>query len=225
MKAQLVLSLATLCLAAACGRPIPRLETRTFALHYLGQGEVDQLLRPYVDYERPEAKGAMTATGSTVTVRETPDNLDRIARVLAQYDRPQPSVRLHFQVIRADGASRPDSSIRDVETQLRSLFRFRGYALVAEGVVTGAQGSVSQQTLAGSGGPYVLRAEIQRIAGAGDSGTVHLGVQVRFPSQPWGSFETSVGIPFGRTAVLGNVTGSTTSTALILTVRPDVVGN
>ncbi len=223
MKAHHSLSLVALCLAAACSGT-PRLETRTFALHYLGQVEVLQLLHPYVDSERPGAKGAMTVTGRTVTVRETADNLDRIARVLAQYDRPQPGVQLHFKIIRADGEARPDSSIRDVETVLRSLFRFRGYALVADGFVTGAEGTTTRQTLAGSGGPYSLIARINELSGTGDSAIVHLVVELRFPG-PGGSFETSVGIPSGKTAVLGNVTGSTSGSALILTVRPDLIAN
>lgn len=222
MKAFSALSLAALCLVAACGRG-PRLETRTFALRYLSEHEVTQLLRPYVDDTRPEAKGVMSVGSGTVTVRETADNLDRIGRVLAQYDRQQPSVRLHFRVIQADGAARADSSIRDVETVLKSLFRFRGYSLVAEGMITASEESMSEQTLAGSGGPYNLRAVIGQVTGGGDSATVHLSVELHFPRQPWQSFQTSLGVPVGRTAVLGNVTGSTSNTALILTVRPDLV--
>ena len=224
MKAYSALSLVGLCLAAACSNASPRLETRTFALHYLTEHEVMSLLMPYVDETRPGAKGEMTVGSGTVSVRETADNLDRIARVLAQYDKPQPSVRLHFQVIRADGAAQSDSSIREVETQLRSLFRFRGYALVADGFVTGSEGTTTQQWLGGSGGPYGLTARINGISGTGDSAIVHLVVELQFPG-PGGSFETSVGIPAGRTAVLGNVTGSTSSSALILTVRPDLVAN
>ncbi|HVO33973.1 MAG TPA: hypothetical protein VMT21_00330, partial [Gemmatimonadales bacterium] len=143
MKAYSALSLVGLCLAAACSNASPRLETRTFALHYLTEHEVMSLLMPYVDETRPGAKGEMTVGSGTVSVRETADNLDRIARALAQYDKPQPSVRLHFQVIRADGAAQSDSSIREVETQLRSLFRFRGYALVADGFVTGSEGTTT----------------------------------------------------------------------------------
>ena len=224
VKPYITVPLAALCLAAACGRSPVRLETRTFAVHYLNEGDVRQLLQPYVDDSRPGAKGALSVASSTVTIRETADNLDRVARVLAQYDRPQPSIRLHFQVIRADGAARADSSIRDVETALRSLFRFRGYALVADGMVTGSQQSGSFQTLSGAGGPYRLRANIGHVSGSGDSATVHLSVMLMFPG-PGGSFETAVGIPVGKTAVLGNVTGSTSNTALILTVRPDLVAN
>lgn len=223
MKALSALSVVALCLAAACGRSPVRLETRTFALHYLSTGEVIQLLQPYVD-NRPDAKGRLSVASSTVTVRETPDNLDRIARALAQYDRPEPSVRLHFQVIQADGATRSDSAIRDVEAALRSLFRFRGYALVAEGLITGSQHSESIQTLAGAGGPYRLVSHIEQVSGRGDSATVRLTVGLTFPG-PGGAFQTTVGIPVGRTAVLGNVTGSRSNTALILTVRPDLLVN
>jgi hypothetical protein len=224
VKAYSALPLVAFCLAAACGRSPVRLETRTFALHYLQPGAVEQMLRPYVVDDRPGAKGAITVAAGTVTVRETADNLDRIARVLTQYDRPQPTVRLHFQVIRADGEARADSSIRDVETALRSLFRFRGYSLAADGFVTGSEGTTTRQTLGGTGGPYNLTARINGLSGTGDSAIVHLVVELGFPG-PGGSFETSVGIPVGKTAVLGNVTGSTSSTALILTVRPDLIAN
>jgi hypothetical protein len=224
MKALSAAVLSTALLLAACGGGTPRLETRTFALHYLPEGQVGALLRPYVDEERPGAKGAISIGNGTVTVRETTDNLERIGRVLAQFDRPQPSVRLTFKIIRADGAARADSSIADVESALRSLFRFRGYSLVAEGVMTGSPDSRSNQTLSGAGGPYGLTAIIRQVTGAGDSATVQLTVEMHAPSSG-GAFQTTVGVPVGRTAVLGNVTGGGPSSALILTVRPELVAN
>jgi len=225
MKARVPFALLVLpSLLTACGRSSARLETRTFALHYLSSDEAGKIVQPYVYYDRQGAQGAASATQSTLTVRETADNLDRIARVLAQFDRPRPSVRLTFKVIRADGAARADSSIRDVEAALRSLFRFRGYALVAEGVVTAASSSRSQQTLEGAGGPYHLQAILDRVAGAGDSAVVSLGVRLTIPRRDV-SFETQVGIPAGKTAVLGNVEGGGPDAALILTVRPELVAN
>ena len=222
MKARILLALLALGPLAACGRSPVRLETRTFALHYLSRGEAQELVGPYVYRDRPGAEGALSTGQNIVTVRETTDNLDRIARVLVQFDRPAPSVRLTFKLIRADGAARPDSSIREVESALRSLFRFRGYALVAEGIVTGSQESTSRQTLEGSGGPYSLVAGIDRIGSAGDSAVVTLHVRLGFRG---GDFGTTVGIPIGKTAVLGNVQGGSASSALILTVRPDLVTN
>jgi hypothetical protein len=221
MKARVPFALLVLApVLTACGRSSARLETRTFALHYLDQWHAQRIITPYVDSARPGAAGAMSATAGTVTVRETADNLDRIGRVLVQYDRPQPSVRLIFKVIEADGAGRSDSSIRDIASTLRSLFRFRGYALLSEGFVTGSEDSRSTQTLGGSGGPYRLQSFIQWINGEGDSAVVHLEVRLDFPG---GEFSTTVGIPVGKTAVLGNVKGGPPGSALILTVRPDLV--
>jgi hypothetical protein len=223
MKLLGALCVGSLLLAAGCGGG-PRLETRTFALRHLGPGEAREIVLPYVYQDRPEAKGAISVTQNALTVRETSDNLDRIARVLAQYDRPQPGVRLTFAIISADGAAHSDSSIRDVEATLRSLFRFRSYALVAQGVMTGTVNSGSAQMLAGAGGPYRLEAGIERISGTGDSATVTLSVHLMVP-RSGGEFRTEVGIPAGKTAVLGNVLGGTQGSALILTVRPDLLAN
>ena len=222
MKARFLFALLVLVPLAACGRSPARLETRTFTVHYLNSGEAREIIAPYVYQDRPGAQGAMSAGQNTLTVRETPDNLDRIARVLAQYDRPAPSVRLTFKLIRADGATRRDSSIREVESALRSLFRFQGYSLVSEGIVTGAQGSGSRQTLEGSGGPYTLEAAVERVGSSGDSSVVDLNVHLIFRG---GEFRTTVGIPVGKTAVLGNVQGGSESSALILTVRPELLAN
>lgn len=205
---------------AGCSRAPARLETRTFALHYLEVGRARAIVGPYVDRDRPGAAGVMSAAMNTLTVRETPENLDRIGRVLAQYDRPQPGVRLTFSLIRADGASRGDSSIREIESVLRPLFRFRGYSLVADAMVTGSENSRSGQALVGSGGPYELSTMIERISGTGDSAIVHLRVHLGFRG---GDFSTTVGIPVHKTAVLGNVRGGPPSSALILTVRPELV--
>jgi len=222
MKARFMLALSLLGLLAACGRSPARLETRTFALHYLDLWTAQRMVEPYVDSARPGAKGAVSATMNTLTVRETADNLDRIARVLAQYDHSQPGVRLTFKVIEADGAAPSDTSIRDIEATLRTLFRFRGYKLISEGLVVGAQNSRSTQTLGGSGGPYVLQTSIEWVTGSGDSATIHVEVHLAFPG---GEFVTTVGIPVGKTAVLGNVKGGPPNSALILTVRPDLVTN
>ena len=222
MRSLRVLALLSLVWLGACFRSEARLETRTFALRHLGPGEAREIILPYVYLDRPEAKGAISVTPNALTVRETADNLDRIARVLAQYDHPQPGVRLTFAIISADGAGRSDSSIRDVETTLRSLFRFKNYTLVARGIMTGTPGSGSAQTLAGAGGPYRLEAGIERISGTGDSATVTLRVHLMVP-RSGGEFQTVVGIPAGKTAVLGNVLGGSPESALILTVRPELL--
>ena len=102
------------------------LDTRTFEVRYLDDRSVSALIDPYIYGDRPTGGGTWSMSADLVTVRETPDNLDKIARVLEQYDLPRPSVRLHFQVIEANGVGEPDPEIREIEQQLRELFRFDG---------------------------------------------------------------------------------------------------
>ncbi len=79
--------------------------------------EVFGLIEPYVYRDR----STLSMTEGLLTVRELPENLDRIAEVLEEYDRPRAAVRLHFQLIQANGFEDPDESIQAVEVELRKL--------------------------------------------------------------------------------------------------------
>ncbi|MFQ5538400.1 MAG: hypothetical protein ACE5GJ_13225 [Gemmatimonadota bacterium] len=114
--------------AAACSRG-PGLETRTFALENLAPHEAEALVAPYVFDDRERNPGTMSRTGGAITVRETPDNLDKIERVMEQFDVAQPEVRLTFQLVEADGFSGTDPAIAEVEKELRKVFDFKGYRL------------------------------------------------------------------------------------------------
>ncbi len=205
----------------ACGGP--RLDTRTFQLRYMNGDDAARLLSPYVFADRQGAPGAMSQLRGSITVRETPDNLDKIARVLAEFDRPKPSVRLTFQIIHADGAATTDPAIAEVEGTLRKLFRFRGYSLVAEAVVGGMAGSEISQWVPGLGGPYHIRAGIGDVGGSGDS--VFVRVEAGLEGSGATSLHTTVTLRAGQTAVLGNTQMSQKLGALILTVRPELVQN
>src|SRR3989442_5033037 len=146
MKTRTSCAITVAALLAACSPRGPNLDTRTFALKYLRGSDAIPIVVPYVYTDRPSARGVFTVSDNAITVRETPDNLDKIARVLAQYDRPRPFIRLTFHLIEADGAAISDSAIRDVEATLRQLFRFRGYRVVGEGVVSATEkGEVTQR--------------------------------------------------------------------------------
>ena len=210
--------------ALACGST-PRLETRTFALRHIDGGMAETILSPYVYAARPGAAGRISVARTVITVRETPDNLERIARVLEQFDRPQPGIRLTFKIIEADGIAVRDTSIADIEAALRSLFRFRGYRLVTEAVQTGVQGAESRQPLSGPGARYVLETSIRRL-GSGDSATVDLWVRLDVTDKAGGGrFETEVRLPVGKTAVLGSVRADARQPTTILAVQPELVVN
>lgn len=215
------LALVGLGVLMACSGPT--LDTRTFELKYLRGDEARDIIRPYVFDDRPDGPGQISHQGPLITVRETPDNLEKIGRVLAQYDRPAPSVRLHFQIIQADGAIRSDPAIAEVEAALRKLFRFRGYRLLAEAVAGGMVGSELRQRVAGQGGPYIITATIFEIRGSGDSGSV--GVRAELFTSRGTVLNTSVTLRAGQTGVLGNAQMDEQLGTLILTVRPELVPN
>lgn len=215
--------LTPLCLLTlvACGRA-PSLETRTFTLQYLRPDDAATMIDPYVYADREGAPGRITYTDQTLTVRETPENLDRIAAVLAQYDEPKPWVRLHFQLIEADGARTADPRIAEVEAELRKLFRFTGYRLLTEAVLSGtARSSISQ--MVGEREDFAIGVDINDVRTVNDTGIVSMHVQLR--STHGTGLGSQINAREGQTVVLGNTQvgeGQQRST-VILTVRPELV--
>jgi hypothetical protein len=217
-----VTSLILVALAVpACDRS-PRLETRTFPLQHLEPRTAEGIIQPYVFADREEAPGMMSLTENTVTIRETPDNLEKIARVLAEFDVPSPWVRLHFQLIEADGRGPADPRIADIEAELRKLFRYEGYSLAAEAVVSGTARSVIEQSIGGDvrqGEGYTLGVDIGEVRVIGESGYVALNVHLR---SPWGGgLGTRVNARTGQTLVIGNARLKEGSGTMILAVRPE----
>jgi hypothetical protein len=222
----------------ACGRS-QQLASRTFTLEYLdAQEAADVILNEVpgtnlsVSFRAREGDGGPVGDhGRTITVRDTPANLEQIARVLAEFDQ-RPLVRLHFQLIQADGAARPDSAIADVVAELRKLFRYTGYTLLAQAVVVGSQGSHIEQVVSqGSDrGPglssyeqWIISANIDAVRARAESGSVVLRVGVRNPS--YGGLETALNARVGQTIVVGNAQLTSRGGTTILTVRPEFVTN
>lgn len=207
--------------SAACGRG-PDLETRTFELAYLYPPEAAEMVAPYVYTDRPDGPGVISHFPGGITVRETPDNLERIGRELARFDRPKPAVRLHFQIIEADGAEARDPRIADVEGVLRDLFRFDGYRLVAEAQLGAQEGSSSTQAMRHGESDYAIRANVQRVRHSGERGAVELGVAL-FSHDMGPAIETAMSVPVGQTVVVGSAQPRPDQRALILTVRPEFI--
>jgi hypothetical protein len=205
---------------------VPVLETHTFELQHLDPHQAAQMIEPYVWDDRPDAPGSMSAVDNTLTVRETEDNLEKIARVLEEFDIPRPTVRLNFQLIEADGAAQGDPAISEVEAELRRLFRYQGYRLVNEAVVGGMEGSHIEQLVGEPSEPdegWIIIAQIGSVRVRDDSGWVQMEVGVRSPTR--GAFMTRVNARIGQTMVVGNAQLMTGGGTLILTVRPEIVQN
>lgn len=215
MKRTLLALAATTTLLAACDTQ-PRLETRTFALQYIQSYEAAPLIEPYVYVDRESAPGTFSSSERGITVRETPDNLDQIARVLAEYDVPRQDVRLHFQLIQADGFTGRDERIAAVEEELRRLFQFQGYRLVSEAFVSATDRSEVEQDL---GSDHMVQATIFFHPG----GSIRLENVQLFSHEGGDRLTTTVNIRPGQTLVLGSASRAGENVTLLLTVRAEAI--
>ena len=210
----LVLALALPALAGCAFAPT--LETRTFAVNSLTPSEVAELVDPYVYGDREGAPGAVSVIDGALTVRETPDNLARIERVLQEFDRPRGDLRLRFQLIEADGFTDSDPRIADVEDQLRGLFHFRGYRLAGEATLTVADGAEVSQRMQASDGFYSVTGRIYRVGG--DQARLE---NMELLGEDAYHLSTSVNIRPGQTVVLGSAARAGSSATLLLTARAE----
>lgn len=216
-----VLCLALGWLVGCGGESAPQLETRTFEVLYLEDWVAEGLVQPYVYEGRSGAPGTATIVEGKLTVRETPDNLQRIDEVLMEFDRPSPVVRLTFQIIEANGDTVTDPAIADVETALRKLFRFEGYRLVGEVMVHGTRGNeVFQEFDVPDLGPSAIEAMIRDVRTDSEGGSVQL--EMRFHAGSRTVFGTTVRVRAGQTAVLGRTPSSVGSRNIILAVKSEL---
>ncbi len=217
-------ALLAIALISACGqRPGgTSLDVQTFELKHLHPEAAARIIDPYVFGDRPGAAGMVSTDDQTrtLTVRETPEMLSRIAQVLEQYDQPHPDVLLHFQIIEANGAAAADPAIAEVEAALRQLFRFEGYTLVADALVRGQRWSNFTQKFVTPDDRYRIDGAIREIHASVDSGTVSLGIGL--VTEDGVAFETSVNARLGQTLILGTAQPNPRRGAMILTLKAEL---
>ena len=199
------------------------LEVRTFQLEYLEPEAAHRIIDPYVFGDR----GGMVSRGNqtgTLTVRETPEMLDRIGEVLKRYDLVDPSVNLHFRLVEANGGvASDDARVEEiVEALPQDVFKFQNYRLIGETVMTGIEWSGLAQGVAAGGERYHIEASIGEIRETEGGGSVKL--EVSLLSEEYGPiFRTAVNAQIGQLVVLGSAQPDPDRGALILAVRVDLV--
>lgn len=219
MRRVTALSVMLLLLAVtACSRQA-ELDTRTFALDHIESWEAAALIAPYVYEDREGAAGTFSEATGVITVRETEDNLEKIGRVLAEFDQPRPDIQLHFQLIEANGAEESDPAIADVEAELRRLFRYQGYRLMGEAFArTTSEGGEFMQEFMGTFPPYAVEARV--ISRSPEE--VYLQNISLIDDNHLNRFTTSVRIRIGQTLVLGSAERYEDRATVILTVRAEI---
>lgn len=199
------------------------LEVRVFELERLEGNEVVALIEPYVYASREEGPGYFTVTENTLTVREMPENLDRIAEVLARFDTPRSTVLLNFQLVAANGYQGSDPEIASVEAELRNLLRYDGYRLVGNTVIQVLEGQGGSQTVIGEPGRWNYEIQVGLgMTRRGDDGRT-ITLEVNLIGWDTHILGTAVTLQDGKTMVLGTGSmGVEGAEALILIVTPTI---
>lgn len=197
----------------------PELDVRTFQLQHRSGYEAAELINPYVYGDREGAPGAVSALSNAISVRETPDNLEKIQRVLEDFDREVPPIRLRFQLIEADSFEEEDPAIAPVVEELRSLFRFEGYRLLGEAVVTLASGGMGNQDFTQRFLGPEETFTVSATARMGQPGTISLRPIGLWDQWDQELLETSITVGVGQTVVIGGAKATRDGRTFILTVQ------
>jgi hypothetical protein len=128
------------------------LETKTIELKHMKPDEAISLLRPYLVNIGGSVSG-VAPNMPIITIKDVPENLARMERVLAKYDHSPATIRLVFQLIEADTGPRmvatsAEKLSSDLDATLRSVLRFSAYRLLAQGIATSGEYSTISQKLA-----------------------------------------------------------------------------
>jgi hypothetical protein len=200
------------------------LGVRTYDLEYLDTEAAQRIIDPYVFADRGGMVSRDEQTG-TITVRETPEMLDRIGEVLQRYDLPEPSVKLHFRLVEANGDVAPeDPRLEEIVQALpEDIFRFKNYRLIGEAVMTGIEWSGVAQGMVADGKRYMIKGSIGEVRMTEEGGTVRLQVSLHADMYGPQIFSTAVNARLGQLIVLGSAQPDPSRGALILAVRVDLV--
>lgn len=186
-----------------------QLETRTFALQHMEANEAANLISPYIYAQRVGAPGMVSKAqrdSPAITVRETSDNLDRIAAVLAEFDRSTDrTLVFKFQLISPNGSKR-DPRIADVVNELQKFLRFDGYSLAGEAFISLATESFEQR----------IRTEEATHVISGYYWSESRELDITLSGRNVQPFETTVVIQPGKTLVLGTVIEDNSTAILVV---------
>jgi hypothetical protein len=246
----LALSLSLIRVGSLCAQnPMDRIGVRTFPLQSLSPKDAADLVAPYTMFVPGagvyEAGGALRA----ITVRGTSEMLARVDSILRANDHPRATLVMRFQLIAASETAARDPAISDVDTELRSLFRFAGYRLLSQGtaVVNEAEmfsllmGGANGDVLRLSGSVFATRPAGKQplyvvdgvVSSPASKGTAQIaisltrmiattnGTGVRMPTLET-LLTTGLTVPLGQTVVIGSAAYGASIPAIILVVRPEV---
>ncbi|HKS07811.1 MAG TPA: hypothetical protein VJR92_16020 [Gemmatimonadaceae bacterium] len=206
--------------------PSVALEVQLFPLQFLKPADAAKLISPFV-FERNAGVFEAGASVKAITVRASRRVLARVDSLLKVYDEPPVTLNLRFQLIAGSDSAWLDAAIApDVQNSLRSLFRFAGYRVIAQGVTT-VSSTEFMTSLHATDEKFEVSGSVGTISRATAARPASAQLDIRLLSGRTFMLSTGVSIPVGETVIVGSAAGGPTDTqrgrTLILVVKPEPV--
>lgn len=192
-----------------------RLAVRTVQLSRLTVDDAMALLTPYITTEG----GAVFRAGSgvaAITIREQPERIDSVVRILREYDHPPSTVTLSLKSLVADDRGGLAAELKPLAAILAPLAEGVGLRVASSGTLSGAEGQTTTTQLGNGPGALVVTVEIVSAQALDTTLAVRLRVSAGRPGEPGPLLRADVSVPLGRSVVLGTVTGTAASRPLVL---------
>src|SRR5664280_2343408 len=136
-------------------------ELRVFQLHFRPAREAAGLVEPLLS---SEGSVLLQPSLNAITVRDTPDVLQRVAQALSSWDVAPASYKVRVRVLLATTDPQPPGKpaplIEGIGSELKELFHFTNYQEVATLQVTASDGSVVEVA---AGERYHLRFTVRGV--------------------------------------------------------------
>lgn len=205
--------LLALLVVAACSER-GDMEVRTFQLERMTHEDALPLLTPYI-----REGGTITGRGGLITVREEPEQLERIAEILARYDGPPAQVRVSVYVL--EGGDFEAASGLPFESTLRELLPYRGYRIVDDAVFRATEWSGFVR----DGGTFGIDGNVTEVRSEGGAGsaTISLRVEGRTEARLGERISGTVNAPLGETVVVATHRSGGAGPALVVALRADLI--
>lgn len=207
---------AALLIAVAAGcRERGDLEVRTFELERMDHESALALLTPYIG-----EGGTVTGRGGLITVREEPEQLERIAEVLARYDGAPAQVRISVHVL--EGGDFEGASGLPFEATLRELLPYGGYRVLDDAEFRATEWSDFTRDGIGS---FRIGGSVTdvRVEEPGASATVNLGVEGRTQEHEGKRISGTVNAPLGETVIVATHRSGGAGPALVVALRAELI--
>lgn len=127
--------------------PDQRLAARTFQFKFKDANRVASMIRPLLSSD-----GSVSIQANSLAVTDSPENLGRIADLIAQYDAPAREFVLDVKLVSASRSANPGAvppELRDIAGKLSGVLRFNDFQKLGEMRIRGSEGDPALVELAG----------------------------------------------------------------------------